>query len=168
MSVLDEISRAVDERGKEFIALSDQIWDNPELRWNEFASIAAQIQVAERAGFTIQRQVAGIPTAFSAEYGTGGPVIAILGEYDSLAGLSQESGVAARQPDPATRRATGKAAVTTCSAPARCSPRWRWPASLTATACPGGSATTAARPRRPPRARPSWSRGAPSPTSTPR
>ena len=79
MSVLDEISKAVDERGEEFTALSDQIWDNPELRWNEFASVAAQIEAAEQAGFTVQRQVAGIPTAFSAEYGTGGRVIAILG-----------------------------------------------------------------------------------------
>jgi aminobenzoyl-glutamate utilization protein B len=108
MSVLDEISKAVDERGEEFTALSDQIWDNPELRWNEHNSMAAQIQVAQRAGFTIQRQVAGIPTAFSAEYGTGGSVIAILGEYDSLAGLSQESGVATRQPDPADESGNGQ------------------------------------------------------------
>jgi aminobenzoyl-glutamate utilization protein B len=108
MSVLDEISKTVDERGEEFTALSDQIWDNPELRWNEHDSMAAQIQVAQRARFTIQRRVAGIPTAFSAEYGTGGPVIAILGEYDSLAGLSQESGVATRQPDPANTSGHGQ------------------------------------------------------------
>src|ERR1700733_7780093 len=108
MSPLDEISKAVDERGAEFTALSDQIWDNPELRWNEFASVAAQVEVAERAGLTIQRRVVGIPTAFSAEYGDGGPVIAILGEYDSLAGLSQESGVATRQPDPANESGNGQ------------------------------------------------------------
>lgn len=108
MTVLDEISKAVDERGGEFTALSDQIWDNPELRWNEFASVTAQIEVAERAGFTVQRQVAGIPTAFYAEHGTGGPVIAILGEFDSLAGLSQESGVAVRQPDPANESGNGQ------------------------------------------------------------
>jgi aminobenzoyl-glutamate utilization protein B len=108
MTVLDEISKAVDERGKEFTALSDQIWDKPELRWNEFAAVAAQTEAAERAGFTVKRQVAGIPTAFAAEYGTGGPVIAILGEYDSLAGLSQESGVAARQPDPANESGNGQ------------------------------------------------------------
>jgi aminobenzoyl-glutamate utilization protein B len=108
MSVLDEISGAVDERSSEFAALSDLIWDNPELRWNEFGSIAAQMAVAERAGFTVKRQVAGIPTAFIAEYGTGGPVIAILGEFDSLAGLSQESGVATRQPDPANASGNGQ------------------------------------------------------------
>ncbi|HEY1665066.1 MAG TPA: amidohydrolase [Trebonia sp.] len=108
MTILDEISKAVDERGGEFTALSDQIWDNPELRWNEFASVTAQIEVAERAGFTVQRQVAGIPTAFYAEHGTGGPVIAILGEFDSLAGLSQESGVAVRQPDPANESGNGQ------------------------------------------------------------
>jgi aminobenzoyl-glutamate utilization protein B len=103
-----ELSNAVDKRGTEFTALSDQIWDNPELRWNEFDSVAAQIAAAERAGFTIRRAVAGIPTAFCAEYGTGGPVIAILGEYDSLAGLSQGSGVATRQPDPASKSGNGQ------------------------------------------------------------
>ena len=108
MSVLDEISAAVDEHGKEFTALSDQIWDNPELRWNEHDSMEAQVQAAERAGFTVHRQVAGIPTAFFAEYGSGGPVIAILGEYDSLAGLSQASGVATRQPDPASTSGNGQ------------------------------------------------------------
>jgi aminobenzoyl-glutamate utilization protein B len=108
MSVTDDISAAIDERSKEFTALSDQIWDNPELRWNEVDSVAAQIAVAERAGFTIKREVAGIPTAFCAEYGAGGPVIAILGEYDSLAGLSQESGVAAPRPDPANTSGNGQ------------------------------------------------------------
>src|SRR3984957_16814273 len=108
MSVLDEISKAVDERGEEFTALSDQIWDNPELRWEEFDSMAAQIQMAERAGLTIQRRAVGVSTAFSAEDGDGGPVIAIRGEYDSLAGLSQESGVATRQPDPANESGNGQ------------------------------------------------------------
>lgn len=107
MAVPDEISGVVDEQSKEFTALSDQLWDNPELRWNEWESVAAQIAAAERAGFTIQRQVAGIPTAFCAEYGAGGPVIAVLGEYDSLAGLSQESGVATPQPDPANKSGNG-------------------------------------------------------------
>jgi aminobenzoyl-glutamate utilization protein B len=108
MAVLDEISAAVDERGPEFTALSDQLWDNPELRWNEFAAMTAQAEVAERAGFNIKREVAGIPTAFCAEYGAGGPVIAVLGEYDSLAGLSQASGVAARQLDPANTSGNGQ------------------------------------------------------------
>src|SRR5580692_7219499 len=108
MTVTDWIASAVDERADGFIELSDQIWDNPELRWQEFASIAAQKDMAAAAGFRVTENVAGIPTAFSAEYGSGGPVIAILGEYDSLAGLSQESGVAARQPDPANGSGNGQ------------------------------------------------------------
>jgi aminobenzoyl-glutamate utilization protein B len=108
MSVPDDISAAVDERASEFTALSDQIWDNPELRWNEVDAVAAQAAAAERAGFAIQREVAGIPTAFYAEYGSGGRVIAVLGEYDSLAGLSQASGVAERQPDPANQSGNGQ------------------------------------------------------------
>lgn len=102
------IAQAVDERAKKFIALADRIWDNPELRWAEFASVAAQREAAAEAGFIITDSVAGIPTAFCAESGSGGPVIAILGEFDSLAGLSQESGVARPQPDPANTSGNGQ------------------------------------------------------------
>ena len=48
-------------------------------------------ETLKQAGFTIQPGVAGIPTAFIATYGSGGPVIGILGEYDALPGLSQDS-----------------------------------------------------------------------------
>jgi aminobenzoyl-glutamate utilization protein B len=108
MTATDWIARAVDERAKAFIELSDQIWDNPELRWQEFDSVAAQRELAASAGFRITDSVAGIPTAFCAEYGSGGPVIAVLGEFDSLAGLSQESGVARPQPDPANTSGNGQ------------------------------------------------------------
>jgi aminobenzoyl-glutamate utilization protein B len=108
MAVTEWIARAVDERARGFIELADQIWDNPELRWQEFDSVAAQKDVADGAGFRICESVAGIPTAFSAEYGSGGPLIAFLGEYDSLAGLSQESGVARPQPDPANASGNGQ------------------------------------------------------------
>jgi aminobenzoyl-glutamate utilization protein B len=108
MTATDWIARAVDERAKAFIELSDQIWDNPELRWQEFDSVAAQRELADSAGFRITDSVAGIPTAFCAEYGSGGPVIAVLGEFDSLAGLSQESGVARPQPDPANTSGNGQ------------------------------------------------------------
>jgi aminobenzoyl-glutamate utilization protein B len=108
MAATEWIARAVDERAKGFIELSDQIWDNPELRWQEFDSAAAQKDMAAGAGFRVSGSVAGIPTAFSAEYGSGGPLIAFLGEYDSLAGLSQDSGVARPQPDPANTSGNGQ------------------------------------------------------------
>ena len=108
MSATEFIANAVNEQANEFIQLSDRIWDNPELRWKEFGSIAAQQEVAAAARLQITQSVAGIPTAFWAEYGSGGPLIAILGEYDSLAGLSQESGVAQPQPEPANTSGNGQ------------------------------------------------------------
>ena len=52
----------------------------------------------EREGFRVTQNVAGIPTALMAEAGEDGPVIAILGEYDALPGLSQEAGIAEPKP----------------------------------------------------------------------
>ncbi|MEV7605914.1 amidohydrolase [Paenarthrobacter sp. NPDC089322] len=83
-----------------FTELSDAIWDHPQLRWEESDAVERQIALAEQHGFKITRELGGIPTAFSAEYGSGGPVIAVLGEFDALAGLSQASGSASRTPDP--------------------------------------------------------------------
>src|ERR1700722_6031279 len=108
VAATDWIARAVDERAKGFIELSDQSGDNPGVRWQEFAPTPAQKDMAAAAGFRITENVAGIPTAFSAEYGSGGPLIALLGEFDSLAGLSQESGVARPQPDPANTSGNGQ------------------------------------------------------------
>ncbi|MET9327454.1 amidohydrolase [Tsukamurella sp. NPDC003166] len=97
----------VDELAGEFTAVADRLWDAPELRWQETASMRLQAETARQHGFTVTEAVGGIPTAFSAEFGTGGPVIAFLGEYDALAGLSQESGALAPTPDPANVTGAG-------------------------------------------------------------
>lgn len=73
-------------------ALADQIWSLAELRYAENASAQLHIDALQQAGFRITRDVAGIPTAFMAEWGDAGPVIALLGEYDALSGLNQQSG----------------------------------------------------------------------------
>ena len=91
---LDWIARRTDEKRETYTALSDEVWELAELRFQEHGSVAAQIAVMEREGFTITRDVAGIPTAFLAEAGSGGPILGFLGEYDALAGLSQEAGAA--------------------------------------------------------------------------
>lgn len=70
---------------------SDRIWNYAELGYQEQHSAAAHIEYLERRGFKVTRGVAGIPTAFVAEAGTVGPVIGILGKFDALAQLSQES-----------------------------------------------------------------------------
>ncbi len=73
-----------------YIQLSDQIWEYAELGFTEGRSADLLIKHLEEAGFTLERGVAGMPTAFVASYGEGKPVIAILGEYDALPGLSQD------------------------------------------------------------------------------
>ncbi|KWI44251.1 M20 family metallopeptidase [Burkholderia pseudomultivorans] len=82
----------IDSQRAQFTALSDQIWNLAELRYEEFASTDLHVRMLEAAGFRVTRGVADIPTAFVAEAGNGGPVIGILGEYDALSGLSQEAG----------------------------------------------------------------------------
>lgn len=101
------IEKIVEEFGPRFTRLSDEIWDDPQLRWQEHGSVQKQIAAAEEYGFRIERDVAGIPTAFWAEKGHGGPVIAFLGEFDALAGLSQESGATRPSPNPETDNTSG-------------------------------------------------------------
>ena len=96
----EEIWRLVDARKDAFEALSDRVWGMPELQYAERRSVAEHINELEREGFRLTRELAGIPTAVMGEAGQGGPVIAILGEYDALPGLSQEAGVAEHRPLP--------------------------------------------------------------------
>jgi aminobenzoyl-glutamate utilization protein B len=96
----EEIWRLVDAKGGDFAALSDRVWGMPELCYAEHRSCAEHTAMLEAQGFRVTREVAGIPTAVMGEAGEGGPVIAILGEYDALPGLSQEAGVAEQRPLP--------------------------------------------------------------------
>src|SRR5262252_7279189 len=100
MENTEEIWRLVDARKDAFEGLSDRIWGMPELQYAEKRSVAEHTKELEREGFRITRELAGIPTAVMGEAGEGGPVIAILGEYDALPGLSQEAGVAEHRPLP--------------------------------------------------------------------
>jgi aminobenzoyl-glutamate utilization protein B len=68
-----------------------KIWEWSEPGYQEKQSSALLAEVAEKAGFTVKKGVAGIPTAFTAEFGNGKPVIGILGEFDALPELSQEA-----------------------------------------------------------------------------
>ena len=81
-----------------FTVLADRVFDTPETLYAETRSCAAHAEMLEAQGFRITRSPAGIPTAVIGEAGEGGPVIAILGEYDALPGLSQEPGVAEHRP----------------------------------------------------------------------
>ena len=72
----------------------------PETCYTEHRSVAEHTAELRRQGFQVTENVAGIPTAVVGEAGAGGPLIAILGEYDALPGLSQEAGVAEHRPLP--------------------------------------------------------------------
>ena len=96
----ERIWQLVDVRKDTYEALSDRIWDQPEIAYNEYAGVAEHTAMLEQEGFRVTTDLAGIPTAVMGEAGEGGPVIAILGEYDALPGLSQEAGIAAPRPLP--------------------------------------------------------------------
>jgi aminobenzoyl-glutamate utilization protein B len=93
-----DIWLGVDAIKPRFIALSDRVWGMPEVCYTEARSAAEHLAELRHQGFRITEHVAGIPTALMGEWGEGGPVIAFLGEYDALPGLSQEAGVAEPRP----------------------------------------------------------------------
>lgn len=73
------------------VALSDQIWALAETAFEENQSAKILADYAEQNGFKVERGVAGMPTAFVATYGSGKPVISVLGEFDALPGISQKA-----------------------------------------------------------------------------
>mgnify|MGYP001285990293 FL=1 len=81
-----------------FHALADQVWSTPETCYGEHLSMEAHYSELIHHGFKVKQGIAGIPTALIAEAGTKGPVIAFLGEYDALAGLSQQSDIFEEKP----------------------------------------------------------------------
>ena len=93
-----DIWRGIDTIKARFIDLSDKVWGMPEVCYTEARSAAEHLAELRHQGFRITEQVAGIPTAVVGEWGEGGPVIAFMGEYDALPGLSQEAGVAEHRP----------------------------------------------------------------------
>ncbi|MBS4784892.1 MAG: amidohydrolase [Clostridiales bacterium] len=92
------IEAIIDSKKAELSALSDEIWGYAELAFTEYKSADALCRELEKEGFAVTRNVADIETAFSASYGSGHPVIGILGEFDALSGLSQQAGCAVRTP----------------------------------------------------------------------
>ena len=98
---MDELKKnalaSVDANAEIYNGISDSIWDDPELSLKEHHAAALYCDALEKLGFTVQKNLCGIETAFSGSYGSGHPVIGILGEFDALSGLSQKSGVAVPQ-----------------------------------------------------------------------
>jgi aminobenzoyl-glutamate utilization protein B len=81
----------MDTRAQHFGDVSRQVWEFAEVGYKEVRSSALLKAELQAAGFSVKDNVAEIPTAFSATWGSGKPVISILGEYDALPGLSQQA-----------------------------------------------------------------------------
>ena len=88
------ITQAVDAAKEELLTLSHNLFENPELGFEEFKALAWQKEVLEKHGFEVESPYCGLATAYRATYkGKGpGPKIAILSEYDALAGVGHACG----------------------------------------------------------------------------
>jgi len=82
---------ALEKRSAHYAGIAHQIWGFAEVGYQEVKSSALLQQELAQAGFVLDRGVAGAPTAFTATFGSGSPVIGIVGEFDALPGLSQEA-----------------------------------------------------------------------------
>ena len=107
MDNTDPIWRLVEAKREDFTTLSDRVWGMPETCYTEHRSVAEHLAELKRQGFATTENLADIPTAVMGEAGEGGPVIAFLGEYDALPGLSQEAGIAERRPMPGSSNGHG-------------------------------------------------------------
>ena len=84
-----ELLNSIELKSDELITMSDNIWHAAEVAFREEKSAEYLIEYAKQNGFDVDSDLAGMPTAFTATYGEGSPVIGIIGEFDALPGLSQ-------------------------------------------------------------------------------
>lgn len=87
----NRILNSIDENKNNYSEIAQQIWSYAEMGYQEAESSALLQKTLKNEGFKIEKGVAEIPTAFVATFGSSGPVIAILGEFDALPGLSQKA-----------------------------------------------------------------------------
>ena len=89
-TIKSEIQQSIDNKKENLISISDAIWEAAETSLEEYTSSKLLMDYARENGFEVTENVADIPTAFMAKYGSGKPVIGILGEFDANAGISQK------------------------------------------------------------------------------
>ena len=85
-----DILRYLCDNEKKYIKMASDIWDHPQLGLQETYAAKIIADELEKNGFSLERELADMPTAFAATWGQGKPVIGILAEYDALPGLSQK------------------------------------------------------------------------------
>ena len=82
----------IDKKSSEIFTASDEIWGCAETAFTEDKSMKILCDVLKAEGFTVETGLADVKTAFKGTFGSGKPVIGILGEFDALSGLDQEAG----------------------------------------------------------------------------
>ncbi|MCZ8512521.1 M20 family metallopeptidase [Paenibacillus filicis] len=95
---VERIAELIENKRDLLIGVSDRLWGFAETRFEEFQSAALLCETLEQEGFTVTKGLAGMETAFVGSCGSGGPIVAILGEYDALSGLSQVKGASVQEP----------------------------------------------------------------------
>ncbi len=85
----DDVLKNIGKHKQKFEVVANEIWDYAEVGYQELKSANLLINALQSEGFKIKTNLAGIPTAFIAEFNNGGPIIGILGEFDALPGLAQ-------------------------------------------------------------------------------
>ena len=80
----------VDDHQNWLSRTTKEIWDFHEPAWREYRSAAYYVRLLRELGFEVEEGTGGMPTAFRATYGSGGPVIASYAEYDAVPGNSQD------------------------------------------------------------------------------
>jgi aminobenzoyl-glutamate utilization protein B len=88
-----EAIAAIDAQAKQIQVMVDQVFSFAEPGFQEVRTSAYLSDILEKNGFTVTRGVAGIPTAFTATWGSGGPLIALGSDIDDLLGVSQYPGI---------------------------------------------------------------------------
>ncbi|MDR1604541.1 MAG: amidohydrolase [Gracilibacteraceae bacterium] len=98
MSAITVVDAALAAGRRQIEELNRELWRHPEGAFEEYATAEILSRALEREGFRLEKNIAGLPTAFTAAYGAGAPRIAVLTDLDALPGLSQQAGAASPQP----------------------------------------------------------------------
>jgi amidohydrolase len=91
-STKQAVVQQIDIARPQLKSIALRIHDNPETGLKEFKASGWLMEYLEKNGFTIERGICDMPTAFRAAYGKGKPVIALLAEYDALPGIGHACG----------------------------------------------------------------------------
>ena len=98
MSLKHDALKIISDNQNRLFELSDLLWEHPETAYHEKYATELYCRILEEEGFTVEKNLAGIETAFSGSFGSGNPVIGFLGEFDALPGLSQEANSTVQKP----------------------------------------------------------------------